>query len=96
VDHGPRSLDVTTVIYNNRSYEILKMELNRVGAEESGPRARDLFDLSRPDLDFTQLAAGMGVPATRATTADEFTEQLERALAEPGPALVEAIIPGMF
>jgi acetolactate synthase I/II/III large subunit len=38
----------------------------------------------------------MGVPATRATTADEFTAQLEAALATPGPSLVEAMIPKMF
>jgi acetolactate synthase-1/2/3 large subunit len=35
----------------------------------------------------------MGVPATRATTAEEFTEQLQRAITEPGPRLVEAIVP---
>jgi acetolactate synthase-1/2/3 large subunit len=85
-------LDVTTVIFNNRSYAILAIELGRVGAAASGPRALDMFDLGRPPLDFVSLAAGMGVPASRATTAEEFSTQLERALAEPGPALVEAVI----
>jgi acetolactate synthase-1/2/3 large subunit len=85
-------LDVTTVVFNNRSYAILNLELNRVGAEP-GPKALDMLDLSRPDLDFVALATGMGVPATRATTADELGEQLGRALAEPGPALVEAMLP---
>ncbi len=89
-------LDVTVVIYNNASYEILKMELLRVGAEAMGPKAADLFDLGRPQLDFCALARGMGVDATRATTAEEFTEQLEAALATPGPSLVEAVIPKMF
>jgi acetolactate synthase I/II/III large subunit len=89
-------LDVTVVIYNNASYEILKMELQRVGAGGSGPRAADLFDLGRPELDFTHLARGMGVDASRATTADGFTSQLEAALATPGPTLVEAMIPKMF
>jgi acetolactate synthase-1/2/3 large subunit len=86
-------LDVTTVIFNNRSYAILNLELSRVGAESAGPKALDMLDLSRPDLDFVALARGMGVPATRATTADEFTAQLEAAIAEPGPALVEALLP---
>jgi acetolactate synthase I/II/III large subunit len=89
-------LDVTTVIYNNASYEILKVELLRVGADGMGPKAADLFDLGRPHLDFCALARGMGVEATRATTAEEFTEQLEAALATPGPTLVEAMIPTMF
>jgi acetolactate synthase I/II/III large subunit len=89
-------LDVTTVIYNNRSYAVLNMELSRVGAEGGGPKARDLLDLSRPDIDFVALASGLGVPATRATTADELADQLGRALAEPGPALVEAIVPSIM
>jgi len=89
-------LDVTTVIFNNRSYAILAMELGRVGAAAPGPRALDMFDLGRPPLDFVSLAQGMGVPASRAETAEEFTVQLERALAAPGPALVEAALrPGL-
>lgn len=85
-------LDVTTVILNNSSYAVLNMELARVGAEP-GPRALEMLDISRPDLDFVSLSQGLGVPATRATTAEEFTAQLEAALATPGPNLVEAVIP---
>ncbi|HSK22142.1 MAG TPA: acetolactate synthase large subunit [Egicoccus sp.] len=88
-------LDVTVVVYNNASYEILKIELQRVGAGTGGPKAAELFDLGRPRLDFTALARGMGVPATRADTAEDFTAQLEAALATPGPNLVEAMIPQM-
>ncbi|MEZ5207484.1 MAG: thiamine pyrophosphate-dependent enzyme [Acidimicrobiales bacterium] len=88
-------LDVTTVLLNNRSYAVLNMELNRVGAEAGGPKAKEMLDLHRPDMDFVSIATGLGVPATRATTAEEFTTQLERAIATPGPALVEAIVPGM-
>jgi acetolactate synthase-1/2/3 large subunit len=54
-----------------------------------------MFDLSTPALDFVALAAGMGVPASRATTAEEFTNALEKALHEPGPTLIEALIPPM-
>ena len=56
---------------NNRSYAILNIELARTGAGEGGPRARDLLDLSRPDLDFVKLAEGMGVPGVAVETADE-------------------------
>jgi acetolactate synthase I/II/III large subunit len=89
-------LDVVTVVYNNRSYAVLNMELSRVGADGGGPKASSLLDLSRPDMDFVSLATGLGVPATRATTAEEFNDQLGRALAEPGPALIEAIVPGIM
>ena len=34
--HAREGLDVTTVIFNNRSYAILNMELHRVGAERPG------------------------------------------------------------
>ncbi len=86
-------LDVTTVVLANHAYDILHLELSRVGAEGGGPRAAALLDLSRPDLDFVSLAAGLGVPATRATTAEELTAQLERALAAEGPSLIEAVVP---
>ena len=86
-------LDVTTVIFNNHRYAILGMELERVGAAAGGDASRGLLDLSRPDLDFVTLAAGMGVPASRATTAADFAAQLQRALAEPGPHLIEAVVP---
>jgi acetolactate synthase-1/2/3 large subunit len=88
-------LDVTTVVYANRSYAILNMELGRVGAAAAGPRARRVLDLVEPPLDFVALARGMGVPAWRAATTEELADRLGRALAEPGPALVEAVVPSL-
>jgi acetolactate synthase I/II/III large subunit len=38
------------------------------------------------------LAGGMGVPASRAATAEELADQLGRALAEPGPHLIVAVL----
>jgi acetolactate synthase I/II/III large subunit len=89
-------LDVTTILFNNRSYAVLNMELGRVGAEAGGPKARDMLDLARPDMDFTALAKGMGLDATRATTADELVDQLGRALATPGPTVIEAMVPSIL
>jgi acetolactate synthase I/II/III large subunit len=91
--HAREQLDITTVIFSNRSYAILNMELGRTGAVAAGHTARSLLDLSRPSIDFTALAAGMGVPASRAVTAGEFATQLRLALAEPGPHLIEAALP---
>jgi acetolactate synthase-1/2/3 large subunit len=89
------SLDVTTILFNNGSYAVLNMELGRVGAEAAGSRAKAMLDIRRPDLDFVALATGMAVSATRATNAEEFNDQLARALATPGPSLVEAIVPSI-
>jgi acetolactate synthase I/II/III large subunit len=86
-------LDVVTVILDNRSYAVLNMELSRVGAEPPGPRARSMLDLSGPELDFVSLANGAGVPAERVTTAEELTKALDRAFDEPGPRLIDAVLP---
>ena len=77
---------------DNRSYAILSLELARVGARTDG-NAADLFDISRPPLDFVALAKGMGVDGTRVETADDLVRALERAQAEPGPYLIDAILP---
>ncbi|HEY2199773.1 MAG TPA: acetolactate synthase large subunit [Mycobacterium sp.] len=91
------NLDVTTVIYNNGAYDILRLELQRVGAgATAGPKALDLLDISRPTMDFVKIAEGMGVPARRATTAEEFADALRAAFAEPGPHLVEAVVPSLL
>ncbi|SFA92538.1 acetolactate synthase-1/2/3 large subunit [Amycolatopsis marina] len=90
------NLNVTTVLLNNRAYAILRMELQRVGAEGSGPKAAELLDLSTPDMDFVKIAEGLGVPATRATTAEELADQFRTALAEPGPHLIDAMIPPLL
>jgi acetolactate synthase-1/2/3 large subunit len=95
--HAREQLDVTTIVCDNGSYAILAHELARVGAQDSGAgreRAGRLLDLGAPSLDFVALARGMGIPATRATTAGELAEQVRRALAEPGPHLVVAVLPG--
>ena len=89
-------LDVVTILFNNRSYAVLNMELNRVGAEAAGPKAKELLDLSRPDIDFVAISQGLGVPASRVTTADELADRLARALAEPGPTLIEALVPPLM
>jgi acetolactate synthase-1/2/3 large subunit len=85
-------LDVTTVIFANKSYAILNVELARVGAENPGPRALSMLDLHNPELDWVSLARGMGVEATRAKTAEEFADQFASAMKTRGPRLIEAVI----
>jgi acetolactate synthase-1/2/3 large subunit len=89
-------LDVTAVIFNNRSYAILNIELQRVDAQGSGPAAKSQLDLAGPDLDFVKIADGMGVPAVRVDTGEDMMAALERAVAEPGPHLIEAVVPSVY
>jgi acetolactate synthase-1/2/3 large subunit len=85
-------LDVTVVILNNRAYAILQLELQRVGAIAGGPKAQSLLDLSNPDLDFVAIAEGFGVPAKRATTAEELGAHFSSAIAAPGPHLIDVVL----
>ena len=88
-------LNVTTVLINNAAYAILRMELARTAAGPAGERASRMLDLSGPTPDFTQISTGLGVSATRVTTAGELDRALRLAYAEPGPHLIEAIVPAV-
>jgi acetolactate synthase I/II/III large subunit len=86
-------LDVTTVLINNAAYAILRLELARTAAGQAGERAARMLDLSGPTPDFTAISTGLGVPAVRVTTAEDLDREVRRAYAEPGPHLIEAIVP---
>jgi acetolactate synthase-1/2/3 large subunit len=85
------NLDVLIVIFANRRYRILDIEMARTGANGFGRIANDMIDIGRPNLDWVKLAEGCGVAATRALTAREFTEQIRDAFGQRGPRLVEAV-----
>jgi len=89
------NLNVAVVIFNNRKYSILELEFARTGARggKPGAKASSTLDIGTPDMDFVAMANGMGVDATRATTAEEFNEQFEAAMASTGPCLIDAVIP---
>ena len=84
-------LDVTVVIFANRSYNILRGELAAVGAGTPGQRATDMLTLDRPNLDWVAMARGHGVDAGQASTLDELAVQLKRGLATSGPYLIELV-----
>jgi acetolactate synthase-1/2/3 large subunit len=86
-------LDVTVVIFNNRAYRILTTELERMGLQETAPTTDAQLDLRNPAVDFVALGTGFGIPARRVDTAEQLTEALDQAIAEPGPHLLETVIP---
>jgi acetolactate synthase I/II/III large subunit len=85
-------LDVTAVIWANRTYQILKGEFDNVGAGKPGQKANDMLEIGRPNLDWVALATGMGVPANRVTDCESLTRQVQRGLADAGPHLIEAVL----
>jgi acetolactate synthase-1/2/3 large subunit len=85
-------LDVVNVVLRNDVYRILQIELHRAGVSRPGPQSLGLTELSRPSIDWVSLAQGFGVPARSVSTAEALHAELARAVAEPGPALIEARI----
>lgn len=88
-------LDVTVVICNNSKYNILELEFARTGARGGvpGEKAASMMDIGNPTMDFVAMAQGFGMQASRATTAEEFSTQLAKALQASGPHLIDAVVP---
>jgi acetolactate synthase I/II/III large subunit len=82
-------LNVLTIVFANRIYQILRGEFDGVGAGEPGQRAMDMLKLDRPTIDFVALAKGMGVPGRAVSNVDDFVKALAEGVAEKGPRLIE-------
>lgn len=85
-------LDVTVVVFANRAYRILNIELTRTQSGAADRRARSLLALTDPAMDWVSIASGFGIPATRCAAAESFDSAFARAMAEAGPSLIEAVI----
>ena len=86
------NLDVLTLIWSNRTYQILRGELANVGAKNPGPKAMQMLSLADPDLDWPSLAKGMGVEATRVDTIDDLISTFRSAVGRRGPYLIEVCL----
>jgi acetolactate synthase-1/2/3 large subunit len=86
------NLDVTVVVFANNSYRILNIEMTRTGAGDAGPQAAKLLGLGDPNIDWVPLAKGLGLPAVRCETAEEFEKAFAAAMAQRGPTFIEAAI----
>ncbi|MGH9743810.1 MAG: acetolactate synthase large subunit [Candidatus Acidiferrum sp.] len=86
------NLKVTTVVFANRAYAVLKREFSNLGIGVPGPLATDLFEIGRPDLNWVSLAKGMGVTGTRVTSLDLFGRALEDGFKSGGPMLIEVVL----
>ncbi len=82
-------LKITTVVFANRAYEILKREFANLGVGAPGITASHLFDIGHPNLDWVSLARGMGMPAASASSLDTFALLLRQGFEGDGPTLIE-------
>jgi len=83
------SLNITSVVFANREYAVLKREFSYLGVGAPGKRALDMFEIGRPDIDWVSLAKGMGVPGTRINSLEEFRKALREGFESGGPNLIE-------
>jgi acetolactate synthase I/II/III large subunit len=86
-------LNVTTLICSNRSYRILQVELKRANITSYGPNAQALTELTKPPIDWAKIAQGFGVPGVTVSTAENLARELSKAFVEPGPHLIEMLLP---
>ncbi len=84
-------LDITTVVFSNRKYQILLGELANVGANP-GRTALDMMDIGNPDIHWPDLAGALGVEAARTDSAEGFADLLAHSLKRSGPFVIELLI----
>lgn len=85
-------LDITVIIFSNRMYRILAIELERTGAGKPGKAAQSMLSLGDPVIDWVKLAQAQGVTALRCDRAEDFDRELERLTSVSGPKLIEAVL----
>ena len=72
--------------------ERTRSSLSRTGAGEAGPSARKLLELGDPKIEWVQVARGLGLPAVRCTSAEDFERAFEGTMGQRGPMFIEAAI----
>lgn len=82
-------LNITTIVFANRSYAVLQREYDGLGVGAPGPKVAGLFDIGRPHLDWVHLAKGMGVPGTRVCTLEGLSKALRDGFTGDGPSVIE-------
>ena len=86
------NLDITILIFANRTYEILRGELVNVGVQNPGPKAVDMLTLDRPYIDWVNVAKGMGVEGIKVNNCENLLKVLDVGIRKDGPFLIEIII----
>lgn len=75
------NLGVKVVVFNNASLGMVKLEMLVDGLPSFGTESED--------VDYAAIAAGIGIPSVRIKEPGTVREQLQEALAQPGPGLIE-------
>lgn len=84
------------IVCNNRSYRLLQLNISQYWREQ-GVASHDFplsFDLSKPELNFAEMARSMGVPAVRIASPSEVEPAVRQAMSYQGPFLMDVVIEG--
>jgi benzoylformate decarboxylase len=87
---------VALVILNNSSYRILKQRIHAMKGLAAQADRYIAMDLDDPRVDFVRLAESLGVRAERIEKAADVGPALGRALAGPGPTLLDVELDRSF
>lgn len=87
-----QELDVLVICYNNGGSAALEMELARVRRAQAKEKSLAMVHIRKPPIDYAGMAETMGVPASKAGTAEEFHEQFAQAIEKKGPHFIDAKI----
>ncbi len=90
--HARESLNILTIVFANRKYQILRLEMKNVGVTEIGPKASALLDIDNPEIDWVSLARSFGIDAVRVDTMDRFSSAIDAGFATQGPYLIEVVL----
>jgi len=85
---------VITLICSNRKYSTLEYEYLQAGYRQPGNKFLSLIQLDNPKIDWVSISRGMNIPAVSVNTSQELVSEMELALGEPGPHLIEVILNG--
>jgi benzoylformate decarboxylase len=80
-----RKLPLTVVVINNSGYGAMR-SFSQV------MQVRNVPGLDLPDIDFVQIAKGMGCKAARVSQSSELAPALKRGLAHDGVSLIEVMV----
>jgi acetolactate synthase-1/2/3 large subunit len=90
--HAREGLNILTIVFANRKYQILRTEMQNVGVAEVGARASGLLDIDNPRIDWVSLAGTFGIDAERVDSMDELASAIDTGLATQGPYLIEVTL----
>lgn len=85
-------LNVLVVIFANRSYEVLRVDMRLRHQNVDGAVNHALTDLGTPAIDWAGLARSLGIRSARLDSMQAFNEAFAREAQTAEPALLEVIV----